>query len=99
MEAIENSASRAALHIARGVSDAILNKLFHTLLTNTSNKLVHVPNRMSVAYEPDSLRWIIATEAALLETNPDTIGAVHYRPLVNKATQITRHEDAKPRDN
>lgn len=75
--------------------DVISNKSFHILLTKLSNKLVKLPKRMSVVHVTDSLAHFIATEAALLEASPETIDAVHYKPSVDKDTQMTHHNDAE----
>lgn len=53
---------------------------------------------MVVVHVVDSLALIIATEAALLETNADIISAAHYKPSVCRETQITRHKDVGGKD-
>lgn len=53
---------------------------------------------MVVAKDTDSPSNIIATKGALLETDPDTIGAVLYKPLVDRNTQTSRQKDVGVRD-
>lgn len=74
------------------------NKLFNTLLTNVSNELVNVPKRLIVAHLTNSLASIIAAEAALLENDPETIGAVHYKPLIDRNTQIARYKGVEAKN-
>lgn len=52
-----------------------------------------------MAHVTDSLAHIIATEAALLESVSETIGAVHYERLVERDTQMTGNKYVKARDN
>lgn len=77
IEPIDDSARRAPMHIASKIADVILNKSMHILRINLLRKLVNLPRRMIVAHVIDSLKHIFAADAALLETNPETIVAVH----------------------
>lgn len=61
--------------------------------------LLHVPRRMIVVMLTDSTSHIIVTKAALLETEPETIGAEHFKLFLDRDTQMTRHKDVEARDN
>lgn len=58
-----------------------------------SKKPVRVTKRMIVAHITDSRAHIFATEAALLETDPEIIGTVHYKQLLESDSNMTRHKD------
>lgn len=46
----------------------------------------------------DSLALVVATEAALLETNPEILGAGHHEPSADKNTQITHQKKREASD-
>lgn len=62
------------------------------------NKPVHVPKRIIGALVTDSPIRIIATEAALLKTDPEVIRAAHYKRSVGGDTQMTHEKDVEARD-
>lgn len=92
---IEDSGSRTPLHIAREIADVNPDKPFSILLTNMSNKPVHVLKCLIMAHVTDSPVHVIATEATLLDKDSETIGTVHHKPLVNKDSQLTSQKDVK----
>lgn len=79
-EPIDDSACRAPLCVAKEIADVIPSKCFLIFLLNLSNMLVHIPKRIIMAKETASTPHIIANEAALLKTDSETIGALHYKP-------------------
>lgn len=63
-----------------------------------SNKLVRLLKRTTVAPLTDSLALFIEAEAASLEMDIEIVGAAHYKPLVDKDTQMPRHKDLEAKD-
>lgn len=74
------------------------NKLYHIMQTNLSNKSAHIPIRTIVSHVTDSPASIIATEAALQNTDLKTTGAMQFKPSKDKDTQMTCHKDMKARN-
>lgn len=54
--------------------------------------------RTTVVHKTASEAPIIAAEAALLESNPQAVGAVLYQPSIDRDTQMLRHEDLEAKD-
>lgn len=52
---------------------------------------------MIATHVTNSLALLVTTEAALLQTSPGTVGALHYKPSVDRETQITRDKDVDVR--
>lgn len=77
VDPIENRASRAPLHVSKGIVDVITNMSFNIVLTKILNKPVHLSKRMIVAPITDSPAYVTVTETALLETVPGATFAVH----------------------
>lgn len=98
IEPIDARGSHAPLQVAREIANVISNISFHIFLANSSYKPVRVPKRRIVAKITNIPSHIVATETAFLETVPKTIGAVHYRPSVDRDTQETRHKEVEARD-
>lgn len=95
---INERACHTSVWLARVIVEIAPSKSVHVLLTNMSDKLVHIPKRKIVAHLTDSPAGIVATETALLETNPQTVGAVQYKLLIHRDTQMTRLKDVEPKD-
>lgn len=95
IEPINDSANRAPLHEAREKVDLIPYKPFYILLAIVLNKPVHVPKRMTVVHVMNNPALFIATEATILGTGIEIIGAVQYKPSVDRDTLKTRHEDVE----
>lgn len=85
-------AARTSLHVAKKIADVISSKPFNILLTTLSNKPVQLPKRMIAVHVRNSPAHVIATEAALLETDSEKVGAVHYEPSVDEDIQMTSHK-------
>lgn len=98
VNAIDNSTSHATLDIARRIVNVDSDKSFYILLTNMSNKLVHLLKRLIVTQLKNSTIHNTATDAALLKNDPETLCAVYYRLLVDRDTQMTHHKDAEARN-
>lgn len=84
-------------YVKQRVVSMIMKKPLYILLKNLSNKLVHLPKRTTLAHVAAGPAHIIAHEVALLKIDPETIGAEHYKPSVNKDTQMTGHDDVEAR--
>lgn len=97
-ELTNECAGYATVQVKRGQITITVNTPFPILLTNTSDKRVHLPKRTIVVQVADSPAHITATEAALQKPNPKTIGAVHYKPSVARSTKMTRHKDVQAKD-
>lgn len=96
-EPINDNTSCEHPQIAREVVDVRLSKPFHILLKNVATKPGHLQKRMYVAHVTNSSALVIATEAALLETNSAIIGAVHYKPSVDRGSQMTLYKYVEAR--
>lgn len=75
-----------------------LKQTLHILLAVLPNKLVNLPKRMIVAHVADSPTDFITTEAALLVSDPEIVGALHYNPAVDRDTEMTRLKDEEAKD-
>lgn len=53
------------------------------------NKLVLVSNHKIVAHTTDSPAHVIVVEAALLKSNKKAIGAMQYKPSVDRNFRMT----------
>lgn len=62
------------------------------------DKAVHIPKFIIAAHATDSPARIAATEATLLETDLETIGAVQYKLSVGRGAQMKIHKDVEERD-
>lgn len=67
-----------SLNVSKGAVHTALDKASHISPTNVSNKPVHVLKRMVLAHVTDSFALVIATEAALSETDSEVVDTVHY---------------------
>lgn len=87
-----------SIQVARGLLGIALIKAFHVPLTNKLNRSILTPKSTVVAHLTDSSAHISTTKAALLSTDLETIGAAHYKPSVDRDTQMTRHNGVEARD-
>lgn len=97
-ESLYDSVSRPPVRVARQTLNVIPNRPFYNLLANVSNKPVYTPKCTIVTNIADILAHTSATKAALLETGPATVGAVHYKSSIGVDTQIIRHKYVKAWD-
>lgn len=98
IEPVDDSADCASLRVVRGVVVVISNKPLDNSLTSVSDKPLLARKRTIVAHVTDRSSNVIATGAALLENNPETRGAVHYKPTVNRDTQMARQKYVEAKD-
>lgn len=86
------------VHMADDLKKIALQAYLHVLLKYVSKKPVKELKRMIEAHVMDSLAHIIATEAALLKADPETVGEVCYKFSMHRDTQMTHCEDAETKD-
>lgn len=87
-----------AVRVARGSVAVALNKLFHTLITKMSSTPVHVPKHVGVARTIYSTVHIIVVKAAISETDPEAVSAVHHKVWERRNTQMSFVKTSKAKE-
>lgn len=82
-------ASHASLQVARGIIEVDPDQLFYVLVTNVSEKQVFIPKHRTIAHTVDRGQLDTPTEGTILESQPDTVSAVHYKPSVDRDNQMS----------
>lgn len=106
MEPIPPRAIRAQLMATRGNADVTLAKPLYIRMTNTSQKTIHEPKHTIMAWTMKPSDTIATTDNSLMDCvdsiqkdmpdkslkgNQNIIAAVHYKPAVDRDTQMKRH--------
>lgn len=86
------------VQVARSLVIRAPKKPFHVLLTDMSNKPVHISTVMIVAHVVDSSMHSIPTEAALMGIDTEIVGVVPYRPYADRNAQMTSRKKVEAKD-
>lgn len=95
LEPTNQRAGYKTVYVVKGQVAIAPNKPFLALLTNVSIKLIQIAKLKILAHLANSSAHIIVTETALLETDPETIDAVHYIQSIDRDIQITRQKNGE----
>lgn len=84
--------SNECWQVVKGLIEAAHDQPFYVLLTDLSEKQEFLPKHMTIAQSLETPRLLTPAKTNLLDSEPNTVAAVHYKLPADKGTQIWRHE-------